>query len=141
VVLLVDSLSRLAAAAGDAAVVKRLFGSGRDLAEEGAGSLTVIATVVAGAEDDGLADRAVATTENSLIVLDAELAGAGVVPALRAAEARVSNEEELREQDELDAARRLRAELSGLSPREAAELLRERIESTPSNADALASRN
>src|SRR2546428_539083 len=39
VVLIVDSLSRLAVAAGEAAEVKRLFGSGRDLAEEGAGSL------------------------------------------------------------------------------------------------------
>ena len=37
VVLIVDSLSRLAVASGKAAEVKRLFGSGRDLAEEGAG--------------------------------------------------------------------------------------------------------
>ena len=34
VVLIVDSLSRLAVASGHAAEVKRLFGSGRDLAEE-----------------------------------------------------------------------------------------------------------
>ena len=40
-VLVCDSLSRLAFAAGDVAEVKRLFGSGRNLA--GGGSLTVIA--------------------------------------------------------------------------------------------------
>jgi len=87
VVLIVDSLSRLAVASGEAAEVKRLFGSGRDLAEEGTGSLTVIATVVAGAEDDDAAERAVMTTESSLIRLDTELAAAGVVPALRGASA------------------------------------------------------
>ena len=77
--------------------MKRLFGSGRELAEEAAGSLTVIATVVDGAEDDGAAERAVITTESSLIALDPELAAAGVFPALRAVECRVSNEDELRE--------------------------------------------
>jgi transcription termination factor Rho len=138
VVLIVDSLSRLAVASGHAAEVKRLFGSGRDLAEEGAGSLTVIATVVADAEDDGVAERAVITTESSLIPLDAELAAAGVFPALRAGECRVSNEEELREPEELAAVRRLRALLADLAPVEAATVLRERIESSPTNAELLA---
>ncbi len=138
VVLIVDSLSRLAVASGQPAEVKRLFGSGRDLAEEGAGSLTVIATVVAGAEDDGAAERAVITTESSLIRLDPELAAAGVFPALDASECRVSNEEELRDPEELAAVRRLRALLSDLAPVEAATLLRERIESTRTNAELLA---
>jgi transcription termination factor Rho len=138
VVLIVDSLSRLAVASGHAAEVKRLFGSGRDLAEEGAGSLTVIATVVADAEDDGVAERAVITTESSLIPLDPELAAAGVFPALRAGECRVSNEEELREPEELAAVRRLRALLADLAPVEAATVLRERIESSPTNAELLA---
>ena len=138
VVLIVDSLSRLAVASGKAAEVKRLFGSGRDLAEEGAGSLTVIATVVAGAEDDGVAERAVITTESSLIRLDPELAAAGVFPALRAGECRVSNEEELREPEELAAARRLRSLLADLAPVEAASLVRERIESSRTNAELLA---
>jgi transcription termination factor Rho len=138
VVLIVDSLSRLAVASGKAAEVKRLFGSGRDLAEEEAGSLTVIATVVAGAEDDGVAERAVVTTESSLIRLDPELAAAGVFPALRAGECRVSNEEELREPEELAAARRLRSLLADLSPVEAANLVRERIESSRTNAELLA---
>ncbi len=138
VVLIVDSLSRLAVASAEAAEVKRVFGSGRDLAEEGAGSLTVIATVVPGAEDDGLAERAVITTESSLVRLDPQLAAAGVFPALVAGETRVSNEEELRDPEELAAARRLRSLLADLAPVEAANLLRERIESSRTNAELLA---
>ena len=145
-VLVVDSLSRLAVAsasaggrASDVAAVKALFGSGRELAEEGAGSLTVIATVVEGAEDGGAAERAVVTTESSLIALDAGLAAAGVFPALRPGECRVSNEDELRDPDELAAIRRLRSLLADLDPAEAANLLRERIEGSASNAELLRS--
>ena len=136
-VLVCDSLSRLAFVAGDVAEVKRLFGSGRNAA--GGGSLTVIATVLSDGSDDGEADRAVATTENSLITLDAELASAGIFPALRTSECRVSNEDQLRSADELEAARRLRSLLIDLRPSDAAALLKERIESTPSNQDLLAS--
>jgi transcription termination factor Rho len=145
-VLVVDSLSRLAVASSaasgrgrgsDVAEVKALFGSGRELAEEGAGSLTVVATVIAGAEDDAAAERAVVTTESSLITLDAQLAAAGVFPALRPGECRVSNEDELREADELASIRRLRSLLADLDPAEAANLLRERIEGSGSNAELL----
>jgi transcription termination factor Rho len=146
-VLVIDSLSRLAVAAGsaasrgrpsDVAEVKALFGSGRDLAEESAGSVTIIATVVAGAEDDGAAERAVVTTESSLIALDPELAAAGIFPALRPGESRVSNEDELRDPEGLAAVRRLRSLLADLDPVEAANLLRERIEGSASNAELLA---
>ena len=144
--LVVDSLSRLAVASSSArgrgsevAEVKGLFGSGRELSEESAGSLTVIATVVEGAEDDGAAERAVVTTESSLIALDPELAAAGVFPALRIADSRVSNEDELRGPEELDAVRRLRSLLADLDPAEAAKLLRERIDGSASNAELLSS--
>jgi transcription termination factor Rho len=136
-VLVCDSLSRLAVAAGDAAFVKQLFGAGRDLAEEGAGSITVIATTLVGGDDDGLAHRAVATTESSLVKLDPGLAAAGVVPALLAAECRISNEDQLREPEELEAARRLRSLLADDDPAEAARLLRERIEGSASNGELL----
>jgi len=147
-VLVVDSLSRIAVASasargrgpgGDAGEVKALFGSARELAEEGGGSLTVIATVVEGAEDDGAAERAVVTTENSLITLDAGLASAGIFPAVRAAECRISNEDLVRDPDELTAIRRLRSLLADLDPAEAASLLRERIEGSASNSELLAS--
>jgi transcription termination factor Rho len=137
VVLIVDSLSRLAVAAGDITEVKRLFGSGRDLAEENAGSLTVIATVLEGGDDGGAAERAVITTESSLIELDPALAAAGVVPALRASGCRVSNEDELRSPEELAASRRLRSLLADLDSAEAASLLRERIEASGSNSELL----
>jgi transcription termination factor Rho len=138
IVLIVDSLSRLGVAYGDAAEVKRVFGSGRELAEEGSGSLTVIATALEGTgEDDGDAFSAVATTENALITLAPDLAAAGVFPALRVDDCRVSGEESIREPDELEAARKLREELSGKEPREAAELLREKIEGSRTNEELL----
>ena len=46
--------------------------------------------------------------------------------------------EELRDPEELAAVRRLRALLADLAPVEAATLLRERIESTQTNAELLA---
>ena len=137
VVLIVDSLSRLAVAQRDAGDVKQLFGAGRELAEEGAGSLTVIATALEGVADEGAALAAVETTENALIRLDPELAATGVYPAIRPAELRTSGEEELREADELDAVHRLRAELSGMEPERAAAALRERLEATRTNAELL----
>jgi transcription termination factor Rho len=133
VVLIVDSLSRLAVAHRDRAAAKALFGAGRELAEEGAGSLTVIATAL---EGDEVAE-AVATTENALITLDASLAAAGVFPAIRPDRCGVSNEEALRGPEELDAVRRLRASLAGLDPEVAASTLRERLESSPTNAELL----
>jgi transcription termination factor Rho len=136
VVLLCDSLSRLAVAR-DAAAAKALFGAGRETAEEDTGSLTVIATALEGPGADADAVTAVATTENALIQLDPELAAAGVFPALRVAETRASDEDTLRSPDELEAVRRLRSSLVGLDPVVAAQTLRERLEATPSNADLL----
>jgi transcription termination factor Rho len=135
-VLVCDSLSRLAYVAGDAAEVKRLFGSGRNLV--GGGSLTVVATVLADSHDEGEAERAVATTESALVTLDRDLAAAGVTPAIRPAECRVSNEDQLRDEAGLEAVRRLRSLLADLDPAEAAQLLRERIEGSASNAELMA---
>ncbi|MGI8461507.1 MAG: Rho termination factor N-terminal domain-containing protein [Solirubrobacterales bacterium] len=132
-VLIADSLSRLVAARGRLDAAKALFGAGREIEEESAGSLTVIATVF---EDDEVAD-AIATTESALIALDPELAAEGVVPAIDAARSRVSGEEDLRQGDELDAGRRLRSELADLDPRDAATKLRELIDGSKTNAELL----
>ncbi len=165
VVLIVDSLTRLGVAYGDPAAIKPVFGAGRETEEEGSGSLTMIATVLRGTEDGEGALEAVETTENATLVLDAELAApgvepaldasatgesgeellreeselaaAGIVPALDPSGSAVSGEESLRTEPELAAARRLRAELQGRTAAEAAALLRERIESSPSNAELL----
>ena len=137
VVVILDSLSRLALGYRDPSRVKRLFGSGRDLAEDGTGSLTLIATVL-DTDDRGAAVReAIETTENVLIRLDGSLAAKGIVPSLLVAETRVSGEEELRTPDELSAVRELRAELDELTPEDAALALKSRIEDTLSNADLL----
>jgi transcription termination factor Rho len=140
VVLIVDSLSRLAVAHRDPDGVKQLFGAGRELAEEEAGSLTVIGTVLEGAVDEGAALAAVETTESALVVLDPELAAADVYPALRPDQCRASDEQQLLEPDALDAVRRLRAELADKEPAEAAALLRERLEGSRTNAELLESK-
>ncbi len=127
-VLICDSLSRLAVAADGTAEVKRLFGSGRELAEETAGSLTVIATALDEGEDEGSADRAVTTTETALVTLDGSLAEEGIQPALKFAECRVVGEENLRSVDELEEIRQFRSELAELTPPEAAAAVRKRLE-------------
>lgn len=70
VVVLIDSLSSLAEGYRDVSRVKRLFGSGRELAEEDSGSLTVIAAVIA--EDERAEDvrAALDGTEDVLVELD-----------------------------------------------------------------------
>ena len=139
VVLIVDSLSRLAVAQREPGDVKHVFGAGRELAEDESGSLTVIATTLDGAADEGAALAAVETTENVVVRLDPELAAAGAYPALSVGDTRASGEEELREPQELEAVRRLRSELAGKEPAEAANALREHIERSRSNAELLGS--
>jgi transcription termination factor Rho len=137
VVALIDSLSRLALGYRDPGRVKRMFGAGRELEEEGTGSLAVIATVLE--SDDGGTEvrEALETTENLLLRLDAGLAAKGIVPALVPADCRASGEEQLREPDELDRVRRLREELAAMEPEEAARSLSDQIRATASNAELL----
>jgi transcription termination factor Rho len=137
VVVIVDSLSRLALGYRDPNRVKRLFGAGRELGEEGAGSLTIIATVLDSDERGEDVRAALETTENALIRLDAELASQGIFPSIDVAGTRVSGEEELRSPSELEAARALRAELNELDPADAAKGLAERIEGSNGNSELL----
>ena len=126
IVVIVDSLSRLALGYRDPNRVKRLFGAGRELSEEGSGSLTIIATVLDSDERGEQVRAALETTENVLIRLDADLASRGVFPSIDVAGTRVSGEEELRSPAELEEVRELRAELSEMDPAEAARALAER---------------
>jgi transcription termination factor Rho len=139
VVVVIDSLTRLGIAYRDPMEIKPAFGAGRELEEEGFGSLTVIATVLRGVEEGEGALEAVQTTENSTVVLDAGLAAAGVVPAIDVSRTVAVGEERLRGAAELEATRRLREELRGSDPRAAAEALGERIRSSASNAELLSS--
>jgi transcription termination factor Rho len=137
VVVLVDSLSRLALGYRDPARIKRLFGSGRELDEEGSGSLTIVGTVLAGDDAADGTREALETTENVLLCLDADLAAKGITPALVVADCRVSSEETLREPEEMEKVRKLRAELAEMDPEEAAKALGERVAGTKTNAELL----
>ena len=137
VVVLIDSLSRLALGYRDAARVKRIFGAGRELGDEGSGSLTVIATVLDSDDRGAEVREALETTENLLLRLDAGLAAKGIVPALVIAERRASGEDELRDPDEMEKVRRLRAELAEMDPDEAAQALSDQIVATGNNAELL----
>ena len=138
VVVLIDSLSRLALGYREPTRVKRIFGAGRELAEDGTGSLTIIATVLDSDDRGAEVREAIETTENLLLRLDAGLAARGIVPALVAAESRASGEEELRDPDELEKVRRLRIELGEMGVEEAAQALSDQIGATASNAELLA---
>jgi transcription termination factor Rho len=137
VVVLIDSLSRLALGYRDPARVKRIFGAGRELDEEGSGSLTVIATVLESDDRGAEVREALETTENLLLRLDAGLAAKGIVPALVAADSRASGEDGLRDADELEQVRRLREELAEMDPDQAALALAEQIADTSNNAELL----
>jgi len=138
VVVLIDSLSRLALGYRDPARVKRMFGVGRELGEEGSGSLTVIATVLDSDERGGEVREAVETTENLLLRLDADLAAKGIFPPLAPQDTRASGEDQLRDAEELEKIRRLRTELAEMDPEQAARALSEQIAETSSNAELLA---
>jgi transcription termination factor Rho len=137
VVVIIDSLSRLALGYRDPARVKRLFGAGRELEGEDSGSLTVIATVLDSDERGEDVRSALETNENVLLRLDADLAAQGTAPPLLIAESRSAGEEELRSPEELEAVRALRSELSEMDPAEAAKTLAERISSSKTNEELL----
>jgi transcription termination factor Rho len=125
VVVLIDSLSRLALGYRDISRVKRIFGAGRELEQRG--SLTMIATVLESDERGAEVRSALETTENVIIRLDAGLAAQGIVPSLLVSETRASGEEQLRDEAEMADARELRAELDAMEPAEAARALGERV--------------
>jgi transcription termination factor Rho len=134
---MIDSLSRLALGYRDPGRVKRMFGAGRELGEDGTGSLTVIATVLETDDRGAEVREALETTENVLLRLDAELAAKGVFPPLVPRESRSTGEEELRDSEELEKARALRAELAEMEPEEGARKLADQIAQTASNAELL----
>jgi transcription termination factor Rho len=138
VVVVVDSLSRLALGYRDPSRVKRMFGVGRELEGEGTGSLTVIATVLEADDGESEVREALETTENLLLRFDAELAAKGVFPSLVPQDTRASGEDELWSQEELEKVRRLRAEISAMDPEQAARAIGEQIAETSSNEELLA---
>ena len=137
VVIIVDSLTRLGSAYGDAGAIKPFFGTGREIEEEGAGSVTVIATALWGSPGDQEVMDAVHTTENATIRLDSELAAAGISPALDVNACGVSGQEAVLDADEISAVRKLRAELKTMEPEPAANRVAELINGSANNDELL----
>lgn len=137
VVFVVDSLTRLGNAFGDAGSVKPFFGIGRELEEDGTGSITVIATVLQGAPGDQAVMDALHTTENATFRLDATLAAAGIVPSIDVTSCAISGQEAVLDEAGVAAVRQLRAELQSLEPIAAAARLVELIKGTSSNEELL----
>ena len=80
---------------------------------------------------------AVHTTENATIRLDSTLAAAGIKPSLDVSSCALSGQEAVLTEAELDALRRLRAELKEMEPIPAAARLVELIKNSDSNAELL----
>jgi transcription termination factor Rho len=68
-VVIIDSLSAMAAGYRDPSRVKRMFSSGRELAEDGTGSLTIIAAVVESDERADKVRKSLSGTEDVLLKL------------------------------------------------------------------------
>ena len=139
VVVIIDSLSRLGVAYRDPIAIKRMFGAGREIEEEGRGSLTVVATVLRGSDEGEGAVEAVddhrERDDRPRRRACPRRCGAG--DRLRSSGA--VGEEQLRDPEELEAARRLHEELRSADAPVAAERLAERIRSSASNAELLSS--
>lgn len=136
-ILLIDSLTRLASAYGEAGAVKPFFGIGRELEEEGSGSITVIATALIDRESDQPVLDAVRANQNSTLKLDASLAASGVNPPLGLAACVVTDQAGLLGEGGVAALGRLRAELDLLDPPAAAARLVELLRDTESNQELL----
>ncbi len=154
VVLLLDSLTRLCRAWNnttratgrvlsggiDAAALhppKRLFGAARNI--ENGGSLTILATALVdtGSRADDFYFEELKSTGNMELRLDRVLADRRVFPAVDLDPSGTRREEILTSPAELAAIRALRRALAGREPRQAVEMLLERLRATGSNAEFL----
>ncbi|RKN41279.1 transcription termination factor Rho [Streptomyces hoynatensis] len=154
VVVLLDSLTRLCRAYNqsgrasgrvltggiDAAALhppKRLFGAARNI--EGGGSLTILASALVdtGSRADDFYFEELKSTGNMELRLDRVLAERRVFPAFDPASSGTRREELLTTPAESALLHRLRRSLSEREPRQAAELLLDRLRATGSNAEFL----
>ncbi len=153
VLILLDSLTRLARAYNKSSnsgrtmsggldikaldVPKRLFGAARKF-EEG-GSLTVMATclVETGSRMDDLIFQEFKGTGNMEVVLDRKLAERRVYPAIDISQSGTRKEERLLDPETLTRMNLIRRTLAGMKPIEAMEGLIRQMSKSPSNAEFL----
>ncbi len=154
VVVFLDSLTRLARAYNTVvpssgrvlpggvdpaalAPAKRLFAAARDL--EGAGSLTIVATVVVGTGSrmDEVIAEGFTDTANMELHLDGSLAQQRRYPAVDVVASGTRGEEELLTAEELAGARQLRRSLARATPEDALEQVLGHLEAAPDTAALL----
>ncbi len=113
------------------APARRLFAAARDL--EGAGSLTLVATVVVGTGSrmDEVIAEGFTDTANMELYLDGALAQQRRFPAVDVAASGTRGEEHLLTPAELDVARRLRRQVAGSTPEEALDGVLAHLEAAP----------
>jgi transcription termination factor Rho len=141
VVILLDSITRLARAHNAVALQrpKRFFGAARNI-EEG-GSLTIIATALidTGSRMDDVIFEEFKGTGNSEIHLDRRLSDKRLFPAIDLQRSGTRKEELLLSKEDLNRVWVMRRVLNPLSPVEQMEVVLERLEKAKSNAEFLAS--
>jgi transcription termination factor Rho len=158
VVLVLDSITRLARAhnsierssgrtlsggieAGALDAPKRFFGSARKVVGDRGGSLTIVATALidTGSRADEVIFEEFKGTGNAEIVLSRELAEQRIWPAIDVTASGTRREELLYAEENLERLQMLRRFLSEMRTTEAAEFLINKIRSTDSNAELIAS--
>lgn len=158
VVLVLDSITRLARAynsierssgrtlsggieAGALEAPKRFFGSARKVVGPEGGSLTIIATALVdtGSRADEVIFEEFKGTGNAEIVLSRELAEQRIWPAIDVTASGTRKEELLYAEEYLERLRLLRRFLSEMRTTEAAEFLIDKVQSSESNEELLAS--
>lgn len=156
VVILLDNLTRLARAYNtvqphsgkilsggvDANALhkpKRFFGAARNI--EKGGSLTILATALieTGSRMDEVIFEEFKGTGNMEVVLDRTLADRRVFPAINMLKSGTRKEELLYDPRELEKVYMLRTAMGGLTPLDAAILMKSRLQKTGSNAEFLLS--
>ena len=120
------------------APAKRLFAAARDL--EGAGSLTIVATVMVdtGSRMDEVIAEGFTDTANMELHLDGSLAQQRRFPAVDVVASGTRGEEDLLSAAELEGSHRLRRQLAGATPEDALERVLAHLEAAPDTAALLA---
>ncbi len=153
VVILLDSLTRLARVHNSSAVgnktmsggldsrameiPRRIFGFARNI-EEG-GSLTILATILVetGSRMDEVIFQEFKGTGNMELVLSRQIAEQRIFPAINIKASGTRKEERLFGPDELQSVYKLRRALAGLEDIQAASVLNELLQNHKTNSDAL----
>ncbi len=118
-------------------VPRRIFGYARKI--EGAGSLTILATILieTGSRMDEVIFEEFKGTGNMEVVLSREIANHRIFPAIDIAKSSTRKQELLIDKAEYNQVENLRRALAGMNKVEAAQFLLERLKQFPTNKDLL----